>query len=169
MDNFLTCELRYEADPNRESPGRLTGTLLRYLEPAHDRPEVFERGALQWDDGGLILNIQHDRAQPIMRFSPRLSDDGSEVLIDEMLPDRTIGRDVASAVRDGTLRGLSVEIDRASVQSRMVNGVRRISRARLVAAGVVDSGSYAGSTVSVRQRQQQDADMILRRRAALCL
>ena len=167
MDNFLTCELRYEADPSRESPGRLTGTLLRYLEPAHDRPEVFERGALHWDDGGLILNIQHDRAQPIMRFTPYL--EGDDVKVDEMLPDRTIGRDVASAVRDGTLRALSVEIDRASVQSRMVNGVRRISRARLVAAGVVDSGSYAGSTVSVRQRQQQDADMILRRRAALCL
>ena len=163
MDNFLTCELRYEADPNRESPGRLTGTLLRYLEPAHDRPEVFERGALYWNDD-LILNIQHDRAQPIMRFTPYL--EGDDVKVDAMLPDRTIGRDVASAVKDGTLRGLSVEIDRASVQSQMVNGVRRISRARLVAAGVVDSGSYKNSTVSVRQRQQQDADLLLRRRAA---
>ena len=163
MENFLTCELRYEADPNRDSPGRLTGTLLRYLEPAHDRPEVFERGALYWDDD-LILNIQHDRAQPIMRFTPYL--EGDDVKVDAMLPDRTIGRDVASAVKDGTLRGLSVEIDRASVQSQMVNGVRRISRARLVAAGVVDSGSYKNSTVSVRQRQQQDADQLLRRRAA---
>ena len=163
MDNFLTCELRYEADPNRDSPGRLTGTLLRYLEPAHDRPEVFERGALYWNDD-LILNIQHDRAQPIMRFTPYL--EGDDVKVDAMLPDRTIGRDVASAVKDGTLRGLSVEIDRASVQSQMVNGVRRISRARLVAAGVVDSGSYKNSTVSVRQRQQQDADLLLRRRAA---
>ena len=166
MDNFLTCELRYEADPNRDSPGRLTGTLLRYLEPAHDRPEVFERGALYWDDD-LILNIQHDRSQPIMRFTPYL--EGDDVKVDAMLPDRTIGRDVASAVKDGTLRGLSVEIDRASVQSRTVNGVRRITRARLVAAGVVDSGSYASARVSVRQREQRDADMILRRRAALCL
>ena len=162
MDNFLTCELRYEADPNRDSPGRLTGTLLRYLEPAHDRPEIFEPGALFWDDD-LILNIQHDRAQPIMRFTPYV--EGLDVKVDAMLPDRTIGRDVASAVKDGTLRGLSVEIDRASVQSQMVNGVRRISRARLVAAGVVDSGSYKNSTVSVRQRQQQDADLLLRRRA----
>ena len=84
-----------------------------------------------------------------MRFTPYL--EGDEVKVDEMLPNRTIGRDVASAVKDGTLRGLSVEIDRASVQSQMVNGVRRISRARLVAAGVVDSGSYSGSIVSVRQ------------------
>ena len=152
---------------SRDSPGRLTGTLLRYLEPAHDRPEVFERGALYWDDD-LILNIQHDRAQPIMRFTPYL--EGDDVKVDAMLPDRTIGRDVASAVRDGTLRGLSVEVERSSVQSRMVNGVRRISRAKLVAAGVVDSGSYCGSArVSVRQREQRDADMILRRRAALCL
>ena len=147
MDN-LVCELRFSEDLTRESPGRLTGTVLTYLESAHDRPEVFERGALWWDDD-VMLNVQHDRMQPIMRFTPYL--DGDAVKVDAMLPNRTIGRDVASAVKDGTLRGLSVEIERSSVQSQMVNGVRRITRAKLVAAGVVDSGSYSGSVVSVRQ------------------
>ena len=165
MDNLL-CELRFAEDLTRESPGRLTGTVLTFLEPAHDRLEIFERNSLWWDDD-VMLNVQHDRMQPIMRFTPYL--DGDAVKVDAMLPNRTIGRDVASAVRDGTLRGLSVEIERASVQSHMVNGVRRITRARLVAAGVVDSGSYRGSTVSVRHAVEADADLLRMRRMATWL
>ena len=45
MDKLL-FEIRQAEDPSRESPGRLTGTLLRYNEVARDRKEVFARGAL---------------------------------------------------------------------------------------------------------------------------
>ena len=164
MDNLLVVEVRYAEDPTRQSPGRLTGTLVTYGEKAHDRPEIFERNSLWWDDD-LMLNVQHDRMQPIVRFTPYL--DGDAVKVDQMLPNRTIGRDVASAVKDGTLRGLSVEIERSSVQSRMVGGIRRITKAKLVAAGVVDSGSYSGSTVMVRQADRDEYAELLRRYAWL--
>ena len=45
MDTF-DCEIRFEEDASKLSPGRLTGTLLTYEQRAGDRPEVFAAGAL---------------------------------------------------------------------------------------------------------------------------
>ena len=115
---------------------------------ASDRRERFAAGSLVWPDNGVILNVQHDRKQPIMRVQPEIR--GSEVVVDVPLPDTMRGRDAAVMVRNGTLTGLSVEF-RAEVDG-MVNGMREIRRARLLAAGLVDDPSYRGSTVEVRQR-----------------
>ena len=38
----------------------------------------------------------------------------------------------------------------------MVSGVRRISEAALVAAGLVDDASYSGSTVEVRDTRRPE-------------
>ena len=92
-------------------------------------------------DGGIVLNEQHNRQAPIMRFTPTV--DGREVRVDAMLPDTQRGRDVATMVRDGTLTGLSVEFRAES--AGFVGGVREVRRAKLVAAAVVDSASYQGS------------------------
>ena len=58
----LRCAIELRADDSRQSPGRITGTLLTYGKRASDRPEVFADGALRWDDGGVILNEQHNAA-----------------------------------------------------------------------------------------------------------
>lgn len=47
---------------------------------ASDRPEVFAAGALRWPDNGVMLRMQHDRAQPIARVMPEVR--GDEVWID---------------------------------------------------------------------------------------
>ena len=60
MDELI-FEIRQADDPSRESPGRIVGTLLRYEEVAQDRKEVFARGALAWDEQGIIINEQHNR------------------------------------------------------------------------------------------------------------
>ena len=103
----LVFEIRQEADPTRESPGRLVGTLLTYEERAKDRPEIFARGSLTWPEGGIVINEQHNRSSPILRVVPFL--DGDKVMIDAALPNTTRGRDAAENLRQGVYTGLSVE------------------------------------------------------------
>ena len=145
MDNLLV-ELRYVQDDTRDSPGRLTGTLLTYNERARDRPELWLPGSATWPDNGFVINQQHDRAQPIVRAIPFI--DGNEVKIDAKLPNNTAGRDAAVNVREGILTGLSVEFVQAV--ARMVGGVREIRQAYIQAAGLVDLASYPGSAVEIR-------------------
>ena len=149
MDNLLV-EVRYVEDDTRQSPGRLTGTLLTYGEVARDRPERFMRGALKWDDdAGIVINLQHVRSQIITRAFPFL--DGDALKIDAALPNTTAGRDAATNVREGILTGLSVEFEKRGLVAAMVGGVREIRSATLAAAGLVDMASYAGSAVEIRE------------------
>ena len=149
---FLLAALEVRADQSRQSPGRLVGTLLTYESRARDRAEVFATGALTWPDDGIVLNEQHNRQAPIMRVVPEVR--GAAVVIDAPLPDTSRGRDAATMIRNGTLRGLSVEF-RALREDRIA-GVRRITAARLGGAGLVDDPSYAGSTVELRHRGRGD-------------
>ncbi len=145
----LRCAIELRADDARESPGRIVGTLVTYGERAGDRAELFTPGALTWPDGGVILNEQHNRQAPIMRFVPTV--EGRQVRIDAALPDTQRGRDAATMVRNGTFTGLSVEF-RARRETRSAGGVREIHAAELGGAGLVDSPSYRGSSVEVRHK-----------------
>ena len=145
MIETLVCELECRADESRTSPGRVHGVLLSYGSRARDRAEVFEPGALTWDPEGIVLNHSHDRRSPIMRFVPELR--GQDLVIDAPLPDTTRGRDAAVDIRNRTLRGLSIEF--RSLQEFRRGGVRRIVRARLGGAGLVDSGAY-GNRLELR-------------------
>lgn len=146
--NEIRCAVEVREDASRQSPGRLVGTLLTYGERASDRPEVFEAGSLSWPRGGVVLRRQHQRGAPIMRVEPELRD--GALVIDAALPDTQAGRDAAAEIRSGLFRGLSVEF-RASRQ-RFAAGVRRIMGAALTGAGLVDTPSYAGSGVEVREK-----------------
>ena len=125
--------------PSGAAPAGCGDLLLREGEPAKNIPEVFARGSLTWPDDGVVLNVQHDRQQPIVRFVP--TRDGDDILVDVELPDNTRGRDAAVSVRDGTLKGLSVEFLPNITGKR--NGRVEVRRARLLAAGLVDDGEYA--------------------------
>ena len=148
MSDEIRCSVEIREDDTRQSPGRLTGTLITYGEQAGDRAELFEPGSLEWPEGGVTLRRQHNRQAPIARVTPVVR--GREVVIDTPLPDTQAGRDAAREVRDGLFTGLSVEF-RAALQAH-AGGLRRIKRALLTGAGLVDSPSYAGSRVEVRQR-----------------
>ena len=155
----LACEIRYEIDDSRQSPGRLKGTLITYERRAGDRPEIVARGAFHWRDGGIVINDQHRRESAIVRATPFL--DGDDLMIDTPLPDTQAGRDAATNVRDGVLTGLSVEMAVESEGRR--GGLREIRRARLVRAGLVDSPSYRDSKVEVRAKGpywQLDREML---------
>ena len=132
-----------------QSPGRLVGRILRYGERANDRPELFEAGALTWPADGVVLNRQHERGAPIMRVIPIVR--GNEVVIDQPLIDTQSGRDAATEIRSGLMRGLSVSFQ--AQRQAFVGGVRRIQAAAMTAVGLVDSPSY-DAPVEVRQRRE---------------
>lgn len=151
MKPEIRCKIEIREDQNRTSPGRIVGTLINYGAPASDRRETFAPDSLQWPEDGIILNVQHDRSQPVLRFAPQTRD--GAVIIDAPLPDTTRGRDAAVMVRNGTFRGLSVEFVSQRESNRA--GLRQIDSARLVAAALVDDPSYTSSTVQVRHKQNQ--------------
>ncbi len=143
-------EIRIATDPERRGPGVLSGVLIPYEQRATDRAEQFERGALTWPDGGVILREQHNREAPITRFVPE--DTGAELRVAIPLPDTQRGRDAAALVRNGTLRGLSVEF--RAERETFKDGLRVIQRARLTGAGLVDDPSYQ-SPVEVRAKRRR--------------
>ena len=143
----INCEIRYVEDESRQSPGRLRGTLITYEERALDRPEIFARGAVTWPENGIVINEQHNRQGPIVRLMPFV--EGNEIKVDGPLPDTQRGRDAATNVREGILTGLSIEFHARSEGRR--GGVREIRQAYVPRAALVDSPSYAGSKVEIRQ------------------
>ena len=145
----LRCSIELREDASRSSPGRLVGVLLAYDERAADRPEVFEAGALSWPSNGVLVRRQHQRGAPIMRVLPETR--GGQVVIDQPLPDTVAGRDAASEIRSGLFAGLSIEF--RSTREHYVGGVRHIAGALLTGAGLVDTPSYRGSRVELRERQ----------------
>ena len=98
----------------------------------------------------MILNEQHNRAAPILRFVPEVR--GKELVIDAPLPDTARGRDAATMIRNKTMRGLSVEF-RATEEGRRA-GMREVRAATLTAAALVDDPSYRGQ-LEVRARHRQ--------------
>ena len=147
-------EIRLAEDQDRTGPGLLEGVLLVYETRASDRAEVFAKDSLHWPDDGVVLREQHNRSEPIVRFIPELTDNELRVRI--RLPDTQRGRDAAVSVKNGTLRGLSVEF-RAEKEGKRSDGCRYIQRAALVGAGLVDDPSYAQSLVEVRKGRSTQA------------
>ena len=143
----LRCALEWRADDSRAGPGRLIGRLIEYETRAKDRAEVFAAGALTWPDDGVVLNLSHDRRQPVIRFTPEVR--GNAVMVDVELPDTSRGRDAATMIRNGTLRGLSVEF--RALQEGRRGALREVRRARLAGAALVDDAAY-GNGVEVRDR-----------------
>jgi phage head maturation protease len=118
---------------------------------------------MRWPEIGVVMNLMHDRQQPLLRVFPKL--DGDALTVDAALPDTQRGRDVAADMRQENplYTGLSVEF-RAEQEGRR-GGLREIRRAYMPSAGLVDRGAYAGSTVEVRS----ESGLILPRAESLWL
>lgn len=150
MKDEIRFSIECRQDETRQSPGRLVGRILKYGERALDRAELFENGALSWPSDGVVLNRQHERGAPIMRVIPELRE-GGELILDQALPDSAAGRDAASEIRSGLMRGLSVSFQ--AKRQNFTGGVRRIESAIMTRIGLVDSPSY-DAPVEVRQRRE---------------
>ena len=142
-------------DGGADSPGRLTGVLMRYGAAGVRGREVFAPGALKWPDNGIRIDLDHASSPargsvqaPIMRVVPVV--DGGEVRIDAPLPNTTAARDLAELMRADppVYNGLSVEFH--SVREHRTGGQRVIAEARLDGAALTDNPSYPGTGVEVR-------------------
>jgi len=152
MPDTIELHAAVEFETHAAGPGRLSGVLMTYGEPVADgRGHVFRPGSLSWADDGILLNLSHDRKQPLMRVQP--STDGDRVLLAATLPDTTRGRDTAVMVRNGTLRGLSAEV--RVTEDQMVNGRREIERAALVGAALVDTPAIRSARVEVHRARRR--------------
>ena len=100
---------------------------------------------------------QHNRQAAVVRVIPFL--DAGAVKIAAPLPNTTAGRDAAENVRTGVYTGLSVEF-RAELERRD-GGLRRIDRAFLGGAALVDTPSYVDSLVEVREKVSLPARGVL--------
>ena len=148
----VAVELR---DGGADSPGRLTGTLMRYGSPGRHGGEVFAAGALRWPDNGIRIDLEHASSPargsvqpPIMRAVPVV--DGDEVRIDALLPNTTAARDLAELMRaePPVYTGLSVEFH--AMREHRQGGQRVIAEARLDGAALTDDPSYPSTSVEVR-------------------
>ena len=148
MIETRAVEIRLADDETRNGPGVLHGVLLPYEQRASDRAEMFGTGSLAWPADGIMLREMHNRSKRRLSASYRTTV-GAEVRVAIALPDTQRGRDAATGVRNGTYRGLSVEFQ-AKHETRRA-GLRYVTAAQLVGAGLVDDPSYAGATIEVRQ------------------
>ena len=150
----------FELRVDEANERRITGTAMRYGDvatlPWGDK-ERFEAGAFG-EVGGLdvILNVQHDRSQPIARTGGtlRLSDSGGELRIEADLPDTTIANDAVANIRARILRGFSVEF--SPVETRKEDGVIIVEKAKLPAIGLVDRPAYPKSKVLPRSEDDMN-------------
>ena len=131
---------------DRSGPGVISGLLIPYEQEARDRREKFAKGSARWD-GTVALNRMHVRTECVARAELEQRDDG--VHLRAKLPDTARARDLATEVRAGLHRGLSVEMKVA--KDKMVQGVRVIMDAFIGGAGVVTDGAYA-TTIEAREK-----------------
>ena len=107
----IRCAIELRQDETRQGPGRIVGRLITYGERA-GRPR---RNVRPWrpalgSEGGIILNEQHNRQAPILRFTPEL--DGAELRINAKLPDTQRGRDAATMIRERHHDGAQYRVPR---------------------------------------------------------
>ena len=124
----------------------LRGVVMPYGTIASDRAEMFTPGAFG-PVSKIALDLQHD-PRTIVAKAAELMDTPTALTLRAELGE---GSAALSLVRRRALRGLSVAF-RALEQRMDSSGVRVVSRAQLVRVGLVDSPSYAGSTIELRQR-----------------
>ena len=74
----------------------------------------------------------------VLTFIPK--HEGSEIRIDENLPDTILGRKIRAEVKSGARNSLSVEFH--SLEEGIVSGVREVRSALVEAVALVEAGSY---------------------------
>ena len=152
---FATLEFQ-ETD---QGPGVLRGLAVPYeretvLYPGYR--EKFAAGSLADQvNAPICANIQHQRSRPLARNLQKLAlTENAEGLTAEItLPDTGDGRDCAVLVRQGVLRGLSVEF--IPLEESGGDGLRIVTRARLMGLAVVDDPAYEDAKVELQRLAQR--------------
>ena len=152
-----------------ESTGRtIRGIAIRYGDTAviaRRYKERFEAGA--FGDvalGDYLLNFQHDRTRPLCRSNSGLvlTDTPEQLTLVATLPKTRDCDDALTLIREGVIRGLSVEF--RAIESRVdMSSVRVISKAILGAIAVVDKPAYSDSELVARMASEYEPHNLTRK------
>lgn len=149
MDNQRTLYCRAELEP--ANPSLLSGRVIRYGDIATlpFGKEVIDRGAFgDLSSADVILNRQHDRTKPLARTGGgglEVIDSPTELILRAVLPDTPTGNETMTLVRNGILRGFSVEF--RALREYVRNRVLHVAEAALVGIALVDRPAYPDSQV----------------------
>ena len=148
------AERRFVEFRQGEDGEELSGTVINFGEIATIGrfTERVNAGAFDgYDESRMVMNIQHDRRQPLARPDTEyldLTNDSNSFGMRLRYPPTDYGRRAKELVDVGILRGLSVEMivpdDGESWNARE----RTINRATLVGFGLVDIPAYGGSVLA---------------------
>ena len=152
----IRSELRFERGDAYDGPGRLSGVLVRYGDEAvinsGGRRERFEARSI-FLSPNISLNREHRPESIVVAAlgrNLRLNDGPDDLRVEVELPNTAAGREAATDVRSGALRGFSSEF--RALEETDERGVRVIRSAVLQALGLVASPAYRDSTVEIRKR-----------------
>lgn len=152
-------ELRFHTLTRAADSRVIEGVLARYGK-AYELPWGYERlqaGALWWEAGDPILNVQHNRQQPLVREGSglELSQEGDVLRVRAVLPETTIANDALALVDANVLQGFSVEMVVRKERMLNSNSLRIIEDAKILGLGLVDKPAYPDAQVE-RMRWMYD-------------
>jgi hypothetical protein len=133
-----------------DAAGRtITGTLLPLGEEGRpsvgpERIVVDAGAALQFADP-MILNLEHDQLRPLGR-AVSVDVGSGAVTATFKISATTAGSDALTEAADGLRAGLSIEAD--DVVGEEVDGVFRITAARITEAGLVRRPAFTGAQIT---------------------
>ena len=145
-------ERRYSGTELRAEGRRLVGPAIRYGDISPSHRERFEPGAFDLDNRTRWLDLEHDPTR-VLAYSGAGLDlrDGPEALnVDATLPKLPLADFALEGVREGKLRGFSIEF--SAKAERREGEIRVVERAELVGVALVGDPSYQGSRVENRRR-----------------
>ena len=168
-------EIRYSQDELRydEETGVVEGVVMRYGDSARIPSlmgtfvETVRPGAFDGSDD-VTLNISHNKQRVFARTGGgglELRDSDEALTMVCTLPDTAEGRDAREYLGNGTLRGLSVEMDPSSIKDKLFieGGVRHreISSARLKGIGIVARPAYGDSLAVIKRFEVMDDAVVI--------
>jgi len=118
---------------------------------------VFEANSIQIDDPKQIkLLLEHDPKQPIGRMK-NVTEDNSGIYAEFKVSNTTRGTDSLIEASENLRSGLSVGVE--VIKGKNVNGVYRVSSARLAEVSLVQAAAFASAAVtSVAASENAEAD-----------
>lgn len=133
----------------------IAGTVVKWGDVA-SLPwgsERFVRGSITWNDD-TMLTLQHDRTKALARVGAGLTlEDGENALtMSATMPRTQLGDDVLTLVRDGVLRGLSLEF--VPTRTRNEGRVAVVEAASMRGLSIVDVPAYSESIIN-REKQER--------------
>ena len=144
---------------NEDGQTVVEGTVIRYGDVADIGgwfTEEFRAGWVSNASELMLANRMHNRDQPLATSERGLTlrDTPESMKAEVTLPDTTYGRDAATEVGLGLLRGMSVEFLVTKDEYDYKKDHRVVVEGRMFGFGIVDRPAYPDSVAQVKRAQE---------------